>query len=68
MLNIEVRFKSELNNGDYLRVEPDHEFDKCLNVLFWCEESQVYRSCVLNESTAIKLAKTLRTEINKIKE
>lgn len=63
MANIDLKFIDKENFNDYIQVKKYGNFISILgsdrNLMFCIE---------LDKSTAIKFAKTLRTEINKIKE
>jgi hypothetical protein len=62
MANIELKFFDSYFK-DYIKVE------KCgKEVIITLKEGVFFRDVTLNKSTAIKFAKTLRTEINKITE
>lgn len=61
---VELRFKCSLNEEDYLVVE-EYEGDVVIEVV----DYRGYKTfCRLDITTAIKFAKTVRTEINKAKE
>ena len=62
MAQIEIKFLCSIDNDDYITVESTDENE--INIVI----TDAFRpSCViLDKSTAIKFAKTLRTEINKI--
>lgn len=63
MANFELRFFSAYHNSEFIKVE---KCDK--DIIITLKENGFYRDISLNKSTAIKFAKTLRTEINKITE
>lgn len=61
MADYELRFKSKYSKLDFIKVE------KCDDdIIITLKENGFYRDISLDKSTAIKFAKTLRTEINKI--
>jgi len=64
MANIEIRFKCQSGIGDFLTVR------ECANeiVIEFNELNSFLGDVILDKSTAIKFAKTLRTEINKIQD
>jgi hypothetical protein len=63
MADFELRFKSKYFKFDFIKVE------KCDDdILITLKENGFYRDISLDKSTAIKFAKSLRTEINKITE
>jgi hypothetical protein len=61
MANIELRFICRVENSDYIKIGSD-EKDIVLTLRIGDTVSEI----VFDKSTAIKFAKTLRTEINKI--
>ena len=68
MAKIDLKFLDELSNIDFIKVEMYEQPDTgsksiCIEGLCGVEEFII----MLDKSTAIKFAKTLRTEINKIK-
>ena len=61
---IETRFKCNRSVNDYLKVHSNYGGDEVVIILeIEGLETEIY----LDISTAIKLSKTIRTEINKIK-
>lgn len=65
MAKFELKFLDFINSEEFIKVNVD-EKNKLIEIL---SESQDQKTLiVLDKSTAIKLAKTLRTEINKITE
>jgi hypothetical protein len=63
MADYELRFRSSYCKLDFIKVE------KCdTDVIITIKENGFYRDISIDKSTAIKFAKTLRTEINKITE
>lgn len=70
MANFELRFLCGSRDGSFLTTncfnEPDE--DGIITVRTVCGETGTAISVILDKSTAIKFAKTLRTEINKIQE
>jgi hypothetical protein len=64
MANIDLKFLCSKSDGlDYIKVEADKE----LIVITGKDNNKLFE-IDLDKSTAIKFAKTLRTEINKITE
>lgn len=67
MAKFELRFKSSFSEKDYIKAEHDcNGMDEYIFISGKYGYDQFYIS--LDKSTAIKFAKTLRTEINKIQE
>jgi len=73
MANFELKFIDAIVKTDFLKAELSNQlFDEgrlplyCISVTG--EENGIEFQIILDKSTAIKFAKTLRTEINKIKE
>ena len=65
MANITTQFNCGSGNGDYgIIVENVGE----ISVIFYNYKREQINSILLDIPTAIKFSKTLRTEINKIKE
>jgi len=62
MANIEIKFKCESENGDFITVK--EEVGEI--ILTFSDNIGFKNDVILDKSTAIKFAKTLRTEINKI--
>jgi|TARA_R110000803_G_scaffold29014_1_gene66540 hypothetical protein len=61
---IETRFKCNRSVNDYLKVHSNYGGDEVVIILeIEGLETEIY----LDISTAIKLSKTIRTEINKVK-
>ena len=72
MANIQLKFIDRFDEDDKISVRSDIELDYYDNIAFESiiiegESSAEPFYIVLDKSTAIKFAKTLRTEINKIK-
>lgn len=69
MAKYELKFLDEVNTGDFIKVEvyenPDDGI-KYIEIQGCCDYNLF--TIFLSKSTAIKFAKTLRTEINKITE
>ena len=66
MANIDLRFNCMTNDKSYLITEVDVAKE---GIFISLVDSNLYNvDILLDKSTAIKFAKTLRTEINKIKE
>ena len=72
MANIDLKFLCDLNERDSISAEVDNRFefnDRDYGMVrIKIIEDDEQRFIYLDKSTAIKFAKTLRTEINKIKE
>jgi len=68
MANIDLKFLCTFDSRDYIQTEMQHVEDD--ENLICIKIKDLDNSCavMLDKSTAIKFAKTLRTEINKIKE
>lgn len=67
MAKFELKFLDLFKDSDFIKVESgDNKEVKYINI--YGKESDVHFSIYLDKSTAIKFAKTLRTEINKITE
>lgn len=64
MANFEIRFKCDVNKGDYIKTEMVNNSEIEISMFI---ENDCY-DVILDKSTAIKFAKTLRTEINKIQD
>ena len=65
MAKIEIRFKCSVNQEDYITVEIAN--DNEIEISTYIHDLGSNYDIVLDKSTAIKFAKTVRTEINKIK-
>ena len=65
MANYEIRFKCNVELNDFITTEVVN--DKTLIEVSMFIENDSY-DIILDKSTAIKFAKTLRTEINKIQD
>jgi hypothetical protein len=63
MANYELKFIDSIDNDDFIKVENIEDFI-CIKGV----NDNTDFAIVLDKSTAIKFAKTLRTEINKITE
>jgi len=61
---IEIRFICDVFSADYLTVKSVHDR---IEVGHYDSSNDILNRIHLDQSTAIKFAKTLRTEINKIK-
>ena len=71
MAKFELRFLCGSEDGSYIKVNVFKDYDTFVSDIIDIVIVDVYgrkNSVVLDKSTAIKFAKTLRTEINKIKE
>lgn len=74
MAKFELRFIDEFKDYkisiNVCELTPDDvNFRKCINIsIFNPDETKEIADIILDKSTAIKFAKTLRTEINKITE
>lgn len=66
MANTELRFLCDTQNGDYIKVFETEKERIVISITE--EETREQLEIVLDKSTAIKFSKTLRTEINNIKE
>jgi len=68
MAKFEIKFLDAYND-DYIKVNKAiHHFKESVRIKIFDNEYQKEFLIDLDKSTAIKFAKTLRTEINKIKE
>ncbi len=65
MAKIHLKFLDVDNSSDSIEIELYRQKEICLKIMVCNESSGVI---YLDKSTAIKFAKTLRTEINKIQE
>jgi len=65
MGKFEIKFLDFINSEDFIKVNVDEE-NKLIEI-YTCSQ-ELSTLIVIDKSTAIKLSKTLRTEINKIKE
>lgn len=63
-MSIEVRLKCERSPQDHIKVS---SIKHCENVLLEIELNGLEYELYLNIDTSIKLAKSIRTEINKLK-
>ena len=61
---IETRFKCNRSDNDYLKVKSNYLGD---DVIITLEIDGIETEIYLDITTSIKLSKTIRTEINKIK-
>ena len=61
---IETRFKCNRSDNDYLKVKSNYLGD---DVIITLEINGIETEIYLDITTSIKLSKTIRTEINKIK-
>ena len=61
----DVQFKFNCSSGDGMQVSCEATLDNRIYVFI--DDDEERREVYLDKSTAIKFAKTLRTEINKIK-
>ena len=64
MANIELRFKCSVVDSDYIKVSKIESNEIEISCFIGGEEFDI----ILDKSTAIKFAKTLRTEINKLED
>ena len=64
MAKIDLKFIDELDNSITSKIQL---IDNSIKISIWYGETNTQQSLYLDKSTAIKFAKTLRTEINKIK-
>ena len=73
MANIELKFIDSIDYNDFIKVEVSSQIidEQCLSkdcvYISGIENGNEFQ-IILDKSTAIKFAKTLRTEINKIVE
>ena len=65
MAKIELKFLDFIDSEEFIRVNVD-KTNQLIEIYSISQEQSTF--IVLDKSTAIKFAKTLRTEINKIKE
>ena len=63
-MSIETRFKCNRSDNDYLKVKSNYLGD---DVIITLEIDGIETEIYLDVTTSIKLSKTIRTEINKIK-
>ena len=63
-MSIETRFKCNRSENDYLKV---HSNLGCDDIIVTLEIDGIETEIYLDVTTSIKLSKTIRTEINKIK-
>jgi len=67
MANIQMKFLDRLRSAKYISLKKSSDFDgKFIYIQIENENTKNVIFVELDKSTAIKLAKTLRTEINKI--
>ena len=70
MAKFELRFLCDSEDGSYIKVNVFKDYDRnvsdIIDIIIDADGHK--NSVVLDKSTAIKFAKTLRTEINKITE
>ncbi|QHB39577.1 hypothetical protein HWC92_gp43 [Flavobacterium phage vB_FspS_morran9-1] len=64
MAKVELRFLDQ-NDGAFIQTSAFYE---TIRIEIWCPYQENMNIVDLDKSTAIKFAKTLRTEINKIAE
>jgi hypothetical protein len=65
MAKFELKFLDFINSKDFIKVNVDEE-NKLIEIYTDSQEQSTL--IVIDKSTAIKFSKTLRTEINKIKD
>ena len=63
MAKFELKFLDFINSEEFINVKIDKNNEL---IEIYSESQEQFTFIVLDKSTAIKLAKTLRTEINKI--
>lgn len=70
MAKIDLKFLSKYVDKNYIKIEERNldKNEKYINLIEIKIESDDWGRVYLDKSTAIKFAKTLRTEINKIKD
>ena len=68
MANVEMRFLCESRTGSYIKVKETTYADPVLSVIHIAifDLDNKEHLIILDKSTAIKFAKTIRTEINKM--
>ena len=64
MSNIEIRFKCKAEQKDFIKIERNDDN----NIVIVTSHEDSVNLIVMDKSTAIRFAKTLRTEINRITE
>jgi len=64
MSNIEIRFKCKVEPNDFIKIERNENN----NIVVVTSHEDSVNLIVMDKSTAIRFAKTLRTEINRITE
>ena len=64
MSNIEIRFKCKAEPKDFIKIERNDDN----NIVIVTSHEDSVNLIVMDKSTAIRFAKTLRTEINRITE
>lgn len=64
MSNIEIRFKCKAEPTDFIKIERNDDN----NIVIVTSHEDAVNLIVMDKSTAIRFAKTLRTEINRITE
>ena len=67
MAKYELKFIDAIEDGDWIKCKHDEGMDSDLILIDLYQDGNE-NSVYLDKSTAIKFAKALRTEINKIKE
>lgn len=67
MAKIDIRFKCMSDEKDFIKVVKD-DFDFGEGILIITREKGNVNEILLDKSTSIRFAKTLRTEINKIQD
>jgi hypothetical protein len=67
MAKFDLRFIDCFNDGDYIKTEVQELQSKDV-IEIYGKNGNDFFGIILDKSTAIKFAKTLRTEINKITE
>ena len=68
MANIDVKFLCSFNFNDFIECSINYEHSDDDHILIKSTQEGVENFIMLDKSTAIKFAKTLRTEINKMQE
>jgi hypothetical protein len=63
MANIEIRFKCKSEPTDFIKIEREAQ-----NIILVTNHDESCNLIVMDKPTAIRFAKTLRTEINRITE
>ena len=70
MAKIKIKFFDTGYDDDFITVEKINSFynGQVIHIITQCDNTNTKTEILLDKSTAIKFAKTLRTEINKIED